>query len=150
MSRTLPSTDAELKRKKAPLALLPYLSTRTKKCWGSTKRGPLGSHTKTDRRWRSTCGANTSHVFWINNPEGGNSAFDGLFRVWAGFGIATSQAKLPAAITRPWLSWKAYEPLSKLLVSPLVSPIVVPYILPYITPLRSLGHSSYLSCSMPL
>ena len=28
-----------------------------------------------------------------------------------------------------------YEPLSKLLVSPLIDPIVVPYIVPYITPL---------------
>ena len=27
-----------------------------------------------------------------------------------------------------------YEPLSKLLVSPLITPIIVPYITPYITP----------------
>ena len=30
----------------------------------------------------------------------------------------------------------AYEPLSKLLVSPLITPIVVPYIIPYITPFK--------------
>ena len=30
----------------------------------------------------------------------------------------------------------AYEPLSKLLVSPLRTPIVVPYIIPYITPFK--------------
>ena len=29
-----------------------------------------------------------------------------------------------------------YEPLSKLLVSPLIAPIVVPYIIPYITPFK--------------
>ena len=38
-----------------------------------------------------------------------------------------------------------YEPLSKLLVSPLITPIVAPFFLfPYITPpLRSLDYSSY-------
>ena len=29
-----------------------------------------------------------------------------------------------------------YEPLSKLLVSPLITPIVVPYIFPYISPFK--------------
>ena len=29
-----------------------------------------------------------------------------------------------------------YEPLSKLLVSPLISPIIVPYVIPYITPFK--------------
>ena len=29
-----------------------------------------------------------------------------------------------------------YEPLSKLLVSPLITPVVVPYIIPYITPFK--------------
>ena len=29
-----------------------------------------------------------------------------------------------------------YEPLSKLLVSPLTTPIVLPYIIPYITPFK--------------
>ena len=36
-----------------------------------------------------------------------------------------------------------YEPLSKLLVSPLITPIVVPYIIPYTTRLRSSDYSSY-------
>ena len=29
-----------------------------------------------------------------------------------------------------------FEPLSKLLVSPLISPIILPYIIPYITPFK--------------
>ena len=29
-----------------------------------------------------------------------------------------------------------YEPMSKLLVSPLITPIVLPYIIPYITPFK--------------
>ena len=36
-----------------------------------------------------------------------------------------------------------YEPLSKLLVSPLITPIVVPYIILYNPPSRSLDYSSY-------
>ena len=33
-------------------------------------------------------------------------------------------------------SKRIYEPLSKLLVSPIISPIVVPYIIPHITPFK--------------
>ena len=40
-------------------------------------------------------------------------------------------------------SQSLYEPLSKLLVSPLITPIGVPYIYRYIIPLRSLDYSSY-------
>ena len=34
------------------------------------------------------------------------------------------------------LDYGSYEPLSKLLVSPLITPIVVPYIIPYMNPFK--------------
>ena len=37
-----------------------------------------------------------------------------------------------------------YEPLSKLLISPLVTPTVVPYIIPYITPFKEFRHGVVL------
>ena len=43
----------------------------------------------------------------------------------------------------PYFGKLPYEPLSKLLVSPLITPIVLPYIIPYIASLRSLDNGSY-------
>ena len=55
-----------------------------------------------------------------------------LFLSCAGFLLGCSRVSLHAVV---WLvGLVTYEPLSKLLVSPLVSPIVVPYIISYITP----------------
>ena len=43
-----------------------------------------------------------------------------------------------------------YEPLSKLLVSPLITPIVVPYIIPYLTPFQGVQTIAHMSFHVSL
>ena len=90
--------------------------------------------------------AHFRRVGWLLNPKPFNPGGGGerkTSKTWAKNQVQLlgfAGGPLPSVGVSGWdpsfLGTRSYEPLSKLLVSPLITPIVVPYIIPYISPFK--------------